>query len=70
LITDANGVTKAYITGQNLLGIFEVKVGDAVISSFTVTSSRGLWFVVPAGVVAAGAVLTVTQGGGSATAAF
>jgi hypothetical protein len=70
LITDANGVTKAYITGQNLLGIFEVKVGEVLISSFTVTSSRGLWFVVPAGVVAAGAVLTVTQGGGSATAIF
>ena len=68
LITDANGVTRAYITGLNLLGVYEVRVGDVLITKFTISSSRGLAFVVPVGVIAQGALLTVTQGGGSATA--
>lgn len=68
LITDANGVTKAFISGENLLGVFEVKVGEVVITDFRISNSRGLSFIVPDGLNASGAVVTITQGGGSATA--
>lgn len=68
MITDAKGVTKAYVSGRNLLGTFEVKIGDLVISDFKVTNNYGLWFIVPDVTAARGALLTVTQGGGSATA--
>ncbi|MFD1873758.1 IPT/TIG domain-containing protein [Hymenobacter bucti] len=61
--------TLVTVTGTNLLGATQVRIGSVLIPTFTVVSATSLTLVVPASSGVVSGYLTITTPGGTATSA-
>jgi hypothetical protein len=64
-VSTIGGVRTATVTGSNFLGTISVRVGTATITNFRVIDNATITFPIPRGMRPG--VVTVTNGGGSAT---